>query len=67
MAMSDVLKPTKPAKVKKTVGELLGDGQIKTGKTILDEAVKKAREQEGFKAAAQEEERMRTQKSQKKD
>ena len=65
--MSDVLKPTKPAKVKKTVGELLGDGQIKTGKTILDEAVKKAREQEGFKAAAQEEERMRTQKSQKKD
>ena len=63
--MSDVLKPTKPAKVKKTVGELLGEGQIKTGKTILDEAVKKAREQEGFKAAAQEEERMRTQKSQK--
>ena len=61
--MSDALKPSKPAKVKKTVGELLGEGQLKTGKTVLDEAVKKAQEHERFSLAAQEEERMRSQKS----
>jgi hypothetical protein len=65
--MPELHKPAKPSKVKKTVGELLGEGQIKTGKTILDEATKKAQEHECFKAAAHEEERMRTQKSQKKD
>jgi hypothetical protein len=58
MAMSDLLKPTKPAKVKKTVEQLLGEGQLKTGKTVLDDAVKKAQEHERFRLAAQEEERV---------
>jgi hypothetical protein len=63
--MSDLSKPAKSTKVKKTVEELLGEGKLKTGKTFLAEAAKKAQEHECFKAAAQEEERMRTQKSQK--
>ena len=63
MAMSDVLKPAKPAKVKKTVQELLGEGQLKTGNTVLDEVAKKAQEHERFIVAAQEEERMRSHKS----
>ena len=58
--MTDQLKPTKPAKVKKTLNELLDEGQVKTGKTVLNEAAKKAQEQELFLAAAQEEERMRS-------
>ena len=61
--MPDLLKPTKPAKVKKTVEELLGEGKLKTGKTVLDEVAKKAREHECFMAAAQEEERMLSHKS----
>jgi len=61
--MSDVLKPAKPAKVKKTVQELLGEGQLKTGKTVLDEVAKKVQEHERFIVAAQEEERMSSHKS----
>lgn len=52
-------KPTKPPKVKKTLGDLMVDGQVKLGKTVLDEKVNKAKEAEVFLAAAQEEERMR--------
>ena len=58
--MSDLRKPSKLPKVKKTLNELLGEGQVKTGKTVLNEAAKKAQEQELFLAAAQEEERMRS-------
>ena len=60
--MSDLLKPSKPPKVKKTLNELLGEGQVKTGKTLLEQAVQKTKQQEAFLAAAQEEERMRSQK-----
>ena len=63
--MSDLRKSSTPAKamakVKKTLADLLGDGQLKTGKTVLDEQAQKAKEQEVFLAAAQEEERMRSQ------
>ena len=63
--MSDLRKSSTPAKamakVKKTLADLLGDGQLKTGKTLLDEKAHKAKEQEVFLAAAQEEERMRSQ------
>ena len=55
-------KLTKPPKVKKTLNELLGEGQLKTGKVLLEQAAQKARQQEAFLAAAQEEERMRSQK-----
>ena len=61
--MTDLLKPAKPAKVKKTVEDLLGEGKLKTGKTVLDEAAKKVQDHERFMAAAQEEERMRSHKS----
>ena len=60
--MSDLLKPNKavkPLKVKKTLDDLLGEGQVKTGKAVLDEKAQKAKEQEHFLAAAQEELRMR--------
>lgn len=66
--MSDLLKPTKPTrptkptKVKKTLNELLGDGQVKTGKALLELAAQKTKQQEVFLAAAQDEERMRSQK-----
>ena len=60
--MTDQLKPTKPAKVKKTLNELLGEGQVRTGKTLLEQAAQKIQQQEAFLAAAQEEERMRSQK-----
>ena len=60
--MSDLLKPSQPPKVKKTLGELLGEGQVKTGKTLLEQAAQKIREKEAFLAAAQDEERMRSQK-----
>jgi hypothetical protein len=63
--MSDLSKPAKSTKVKKTVEELLGEGKLKTGKTVLDEEAKKAQEHERFMAAAQEEERMRSHKSKK--
>jgi len=63
--MSNLLKPTKPTKVKKTVEELLGEGKLKTGKTVLDEGAQKVQEHERFMAAAQEEERMRSHKRQK--
>ena len=63
--MSDLRKSSTPAKamakVKKTLKDLLGDGQLKTGKTLLDEKAQKAKEQEVFLAAAQVEERMRSQ------
>jgi hypothetical protein len=62
--MPDLRKSSSPAKalakVKKTLADLLGDGQLKTGKTVLDEKAQKAKEQEVFLAAAQEEERMRS-------
>lgn len=60
--MSDLLKPSKMPKVKKTLNELLGEGQVKTGKTVLEQAAQKLKEKETFLAAAQEEERMRSQK-----
>jgi hypothetical protein len=56
-------KPTKLPKVKKTLNELLGEGQVKTGKTVLEQAAQKTQQQEAFLAAAQEEERMRSQKN----
>jgi uncharacterized membrane protein YvbJ len=46
-------------KVKKTLGDLLDDGQVKTGKAVLDAKAQEAKEAELFLAAAQEEERMR--------
>ena len=52
-------KPIKSLKVKKTLGDLMVDGQVKLGKTVLDEKAQKAKEAELFLAAAQEEERMR--------
>ena len=55
-------KPTKLPKVKKTLDELLGEGQVKTGKTVLEQAAQKTQQQEAFLAAAQDEERMRSQK-----
>jgi hypothetical protein len=55
-------KPIKQAKVKKTLDELLGEGQVKTGKTVLEQAAQKTQQQEAFLAAAQDEERMRSQK-----
>ena len=60
--MSDLLKPSRPPKVKKTLNELLGEGQVKTGKVLLEQAAQKTRQQEAFLVAAQEEERMRSQK-----
>ena len=63
--MPDLLKPTKPTKlpkVKKTVEDLLGDGQLTTGKAFLEQAAQKTQQQEAFLAAAQDEERMRSQK-----
>ena len=53
------LRSTKPPKVKKTLDDLLGEGQVKTGKVVLDEKAQKAKEEELFLAAAQEELRMR--------
>ena len=53
------LRSTKPTKVKKTLDDLLGEGQVKTGKAVLDEKAQKAKEEELFLAAAQEELRMR--------
>jgi hypothetical protein len=55
-------KPTKLPKVKKTLDELLGEGQVKTGKTVLEQEAQKTQQQEAFLAAAQDEERMRSQK-----
>jgi len=55
-------KPTKLPKVKKTLNELLGEGHVKTGKTVLEQAAQKTQQQEAFLAAAQDEERMRSQK-----
>ena len=76
--MPDTSKPTKPTKppkvkktlnellgegqVKKTLNELLGEGQVKTGKALLELAAQKTQQQEVFLAAAQDEERMRSQK-----
>ena len=60
--MPDLLKSPqteKPLKVKKTLDDLLGEGQVKTGKAVLDEKAQKAKEEELFLAAAQEELRMR--------
>lgn len=44
------------------LNELLGEGQVKTGKTVLEQAAQKTQQQEAFLAAAQDEERMRSQK-----
>jgi len=60
--MSDLLKSTKAEKspkVKKTLGDLLGEGQVKTGSAVLAEKTQKAKEAELFLAAAREEARMR--------
>jgi hypothetical protein len=60
--MSDALSTNhtkKSPKVKKTLDDLLGEGQVKTGKAVLDEKAQKAKEEELFLAAAQEELRMR--------
>ena len=69
--MSDLRKSSTPAKantkLNKTLADLLGDGQLKTGKTVLDEQAQKAKEQEVFVAAAQEEERMRSQRARQTD
>ena len=59
---SQSTKPPKLAKIKKTLNELLGEGQVKTGKVLLEQAAQKTQQQEAFLAAAQEEERMRSQK-----
>ena len=44
--MSDLRKSSTPAKantkLKKALEDLLGDGQLKTGKTVLDEQAQKA-------------------------
>ena len=60
--MSDLLKPSKSPKVKKTLNELLDEGHVKSGKTLLEQAAQKTQQQEAFLVAAQEEERMRSQK-----
>jgi len=60
---SQSIKPPKIAKVKKTLNELLGEGQVKTGKVLLEQAAQKTQQQEAFLAAAQDEERMRSQKA----
>jgi hypothetical protein len=69
--MPDLPQPTKPTKTanstklpkaKKTLEELLGERQITTGKAFLEQAAQKIEQQEAFLGAAQEEERMRTQK-----
>jgi hypothetical protein len=52
----------KPLKMKKTVDELFKEGQVKTGKMLLEQAAQKIQEKEAFLAAAQDEERMRSQK-----
>lgn len=55
-------KLLKQAKLKKTLDELLGEGQVKTGKTVLEQAAQKIEQQEAFLVAAQEEERLHSQK-----
>ena len=69
--MPDLPQPTKPTKtanstkqpkVKKTLEELLGERQITTGKAFLEQAAQKIEQQQAFLVAAQEEERMRSQK-----
>jgi len=55
----DLIKSAKPSKVKKTLDDLLVDGQVKLGKAVLDERAQKERELEIFAQAAQEEERNR--------
>jgi ATP-dependent protease HslVU (ClpYQ) peptidase subunit len=50
---------TKSAQAKKTLGDLLGDGQVKLGKTVLSERAQKERELEIFAKAAQDEARLR--------
>ena len=49
----DFIKAAKPSKVKKTLDDLLVDGQVKLGKTVLDESAQKERELEIFAQAAQ--------------
>lgn len=51
-------KTSKISKIKKTLEKLLGEGQIKTGKTLLSEKAQKAKDQEAFAIAAQEEARL---------
>ena len=53
-----MLPQKKLPKVKKTLDELLHDGQLKTGKTILSEKDQQERDQAVFRLAAIEEERM---------
>ena len=50
-------KPKIP-KTKKTLDDLLEEGQVKTGKTLLDEKALKAAQMEVFAIAALEEARM---------
>lgn len=51
-------KPKIP-RIKKTLDDLMVGGQVKLGKTVLDEKAQKAKELEIFAHAAQEEERYR--------
>jgi hypothetical protein len=51
-------KLRKSPATKKTVQELLLEGQLKTGKTLIDEDAQKAKALEVFAQAAQEEARM---------
>ena len=60
--MLNTPQQAKPPKLKKTVNELLKEGQVKTGKALIEQAAQKIREKEAFLVAAQDEERMRSQK-----
>jgi uncharacterized protein (UPF0216 family) len=53
-----MLSKKKLPKVKKTLQELLSEGHLKTGKTVLDEKAQKAKELEIFAQAALDEARM---------
>jgi hypothetical protein len=51
-------KTAKNLKMKKTLDDLLSEGQLMTGKALLDERVRKERQAQAFALAAQEEARM---------
>ena len=51
-------KTAKNLKMKKTLDDLLSEGQLMTGKALLDERVRKERQAQEFALAAQEEARM---------
>ena len=51
-------KTAKNLKMKKTLDDLLSEGQLMTGKALLDQRVRKEKEAQAFALAAQEEARM---------